>query len=104
MDKPVVTITITKADTTISDKLSNSIKEYNGFKYTYLKQLVSRLRIFKQSVNDLSTDEQISAMGNFLITERNIANFAADQYAILNHDELFNDLMEIVEEIEELFK
>ena len=101
---PKITVTVIGADDTLSNIISNSIVDNKGYKYTYLKQLVSRLRLVKNNVKDLTEEQQITIIGNTLIVERNLANFAAEEYAKLNQDELFESFMEIVDDIEDLFK
>lgn len=101
---PEIKITVTKAGQTLSDNVSKSIKDVKSFKYTYLKQAVSRIRLVTDSVADETDEQKVTSITNALIVERNVANFAAEQYAKLNQDEIFNDLMEIVEEIDELLK
>lgn len=101
---PKITIKVIGADNALADSLGKSITEQDGYKYTYLKQLVSRLRIVKSNVKDAPEEERIVTIGNALVTERNIANFAAEQYAMLNQEDLFNSFMEIVSDIEELLK
>lgn len=102
--RPTIRITITGATSELSKHITESISEYNTYKYTYLKQLVSRLRVIEQNLENLPDEARLLAIGNTLITERNIAAFAAEQYAMLNQDELFEAFMEVVEEIESLFK
>jgi len=102
--EPTIKITITGATSKLSGHITESISEQNTYKYTYLKQLVTRLRVVEQQLSDLPAEAQIIAIGNVLVTERNIAAYAAEQYAALDQDELFNSFMEIVEEIEELLK
>lgn len=102
--EPTIKITITGATSKLSGHITESIGEQNVYKYTYLKQLITRLRAVEQQMLDLPTEAQIIAIGNVLVTERNIAAYAAEQYAALNQEELFDSFMEIVEEIEELFK
>jgi len=94
-----ITIEIIKSDDKISKKITESISDKKGYKYTYLKQLISRLRMIKQQIEELSEEEQIAIFSNVLITESNIANYAAEQWADLNHEQLFNDLTEIADEI-----
>lgn len=105
--EPTIKITII-GNASVSSKLSKhvteSIDEANTYKYTYLKQLVTRLRRVEERSKDLPDNEHIIAIGNTLIAERNIAAYAAEQYAALNQDELFDSFVEIMEEIEELFK
>jgi hypothetical protein len=100
---PKITVTVIGADNKLSDSLSNSIVEERGYKYTYLKQLISRLRMVKAKNANLTEEEQMIIISNTLIVERNIANFAAEQYAELGQDELFDSFTEIVSDIEELF-
>ena len=66
--------------------------------------MISRLRIVKGNAQNLPLEDQITIISNALITERNIANFAAEQYAEQDQSELFETLIEIVKEIEELFE
>lgn len=99
-----ITVTIIGAEQKLSDSISNSIVDERGYKYTYLKQLLSRLRIVKSKNEDLTDEEQMVIIGNTLITERNIANYAAEQYAKLDMDELFESFTEIADDIDELFK
>ena len=101
---PKITITVNGVDKQLSNNISSTITDKKGYKYTHLKQVVSRLRILKEKVVDLSEKDQIAIISNALITERNIANFAAEQYAEQNQLELFDALTEIVDEIEELFE
>ena len=101
---PKITITVNGVDEQLSNNISKSITDKRGYKYTHLKQIVSRLRIIKEEIEDLPENEQITIISNALITERNIANFAAEQYAEQNQSELFEVLVEIVSEIEELFE
>jgi hypothetical protein len=102
--EPTIKITITSATSKLSKHLGDSISDYNAYKYTYLKQLISRLRVVEQNIKDLSEEQQVIIIGNVFITERNIAAFAAEQYAALNQNDLFDSFIEIVKEIEELFK
>jgi len=96
-----IKITITKAD----EKLANSIVgDFNGYKYTYMKQLISRLRIVKSCISDKPIDEQITTLQNVLIVERNIAQYGAERYAELNNEDLFDALIEISDKIEEILK
>ena len=100
--EPKITITITGATEKLSKHVTEAIEEYDTYKYTYLKQLLSRLRAVEHSVNDLSIDNKLAIVKDVLITERNIAAYAAEQYAVLNQNEIFNSFIEIMEEIEEL--
>ena len=72
------TITVNGVDEKLSDNISNSIVDKKGYKYTHLKQMISRLRIVKGNAQNLPLEDQITIISNALITERNIANFAAD--------------------------
>jgi len=99
-----ITVTIVGADEQLSKKLTSAISLGKGYKYTYLKQLLTRLRIVRQKVINLPEEEQLTILSNTLITERNIANFAADKYAELNMDELFDSFADIASDIDELFK
>lgn len=101
---PQITIKVIGAEEILSNNISQSIDQANGFKYTYLKQMISRLRIVKSTVKDLDEQEQIAAIGNALIVERNVANYAAGEYAKLNQESIFDSLMEIVDEIEALLR
>lgn len=101
---PKITVTVIGADKKLSDNLTNSIVEERGYKYTYLKQLISRLRIVQENAAHLSEPEQVVIIGNTLIAERNIANFAAERYAELDQEELFESFTEIVDEIQSLFE
>jgi hypothetical protein len=100
---PKITVTINGAVEVLSDNLNKSISEQKGYKYTYMKQLVSRVRLVKSNVSELPENVQNLIISNTLIAERNIASFAAEQYAMLNQDELFNAFAEVVEDIEKLF-
>lgn len=104
MNNPTITITVKGADNKLSESISTSISNENTFKYLYLKQLVSRLRAVKAKVADKPDTYQIAVIGNTLKVERNIANFAAEQYAELGQEETFDALTEIVAEIDELFE
>jgi uncharacterized protein YutE (UPF0331/DUF86 family) len=53
---------------------------------------------------DLTEEEQCVIVRNTLIVERNIANYAAERYAELDQDELFESFTEIATDIEELLK
>jgi hypothetical protein len=97
-----IKITITGVDKKLSDEISNSISDTKGYKYTYLKQLISRLRMIKGSISNLSEEEQTTEFTNVLIQERNIANFSGERYAELNNEELFNAFSEISESIEKI--
>jgi hypothetical protein len=101
---PKIIITVNGAEQTLSNNLGKSITLGKGFKYTYQKQLLSRLRVAIASTKDLSEDEAKVNISNILIVERNIAYYAAEQYAELGQDEIHNSFTEIAEEIEELFK
>ena len=101
---PKITITVNGVDEKLSDNISNSIVDKKEYKYTHLKQMISRLRIVKGNAQNLPLEDQITIISNALITERNIANFAAEQYAEQDQSELFETLIEIVKEIEELFE
>jgi TusA-related sulfurtransferase len=100
----IITIKVIGADNKMSKHITESIDGSDGYKYTYLRQLVSRLRILKSNIQDLPEAEQITILGNILITERNIANYAAEKYAELNQEELFDCFMSIVSDIEECFE
>ena len=100
--EPKITITITDATAKLSKHVTEAIEEYDTYKYTYLKQLLSRLRAVEHSTNVLSIDDKILLVRNVLITERNVAAFAAEQYAALDQEEVFNSFTEIMEEIEGL--
>jgi hypothetical protein len=99
-----ITVTITGAEHKLSDSVGKSITSEKSFKYTYQKQVQSRLRTVMKNVSVLPEEEQVNIISNMLIVERNIANYAAEQYALLNQDDIFNSLTEVAEEIEELFK
>jgi hypothetical protein len=101
---PKITITINGVDQKLSDNLSKSIAQENGHKYTHMKQVVSRIRMVKDTIKDLPEDIQLMMISNALIVERNIAWFAAEQYAMLNQDKLFDALSELAEDIDSLFK
>lgn len=101
---PKIKVTVIGADKQLSDTMGNSITTGKGFKYTYQKQLLSRLRVVMSNTSNLSPEEQLIAISNMLIVERNIANFAAEQYAQLDQDNIFNSFTEIAEEIEALFE
>ncbi len=104
MEEAIIKITITGADKKLSESVTASVKDGKRYKYTHNKLLVSRLRMFKEDIKNLSEEEQIGVIRNVLIAERNIASFAADQYAELNQENIFNDLTEIIEELDELLK
>lgn len=104
MTSPKITITITGADKKLSTGINESIESSKTYKYTYLKQLISRLRAIKSKVSERSETEQIDIISNVLKAERNIANYTAEQYAELGYDEVFDSLTEVVSEIEELFE
>jgi hypothetical protein len=99
-----IKITITKAD----EKLSSSISETpNGeiassYKYTYMRQLITRLRVTKGLLLDKPMEEQEQIMRDVLITERNISHYIAEEYAKLDNDNIFTAAMEIAEDIEEI--
>jgi mannitol-specific phosphotransferase system IIBC component len=101
---PKIKVTVIGADKQLSDTMGNSITSGKGFKYTYQKQLLSRLRVVMSNTSDLPPEEQLIVISNMLITERNIANYAAEQYAQLDQDDIFNSFTEIAEEIEALFE
>lgn len=100
--EPTIKITITGATSKLSKHITESIVDNSIYKYTYLKQLLSRLRAVDQCSKDLPEEQQLVILANTLIVERNIASYAAEQYAALNQDDLFQSFMEISEEIEEL--
>jgi len=99
---PNIKITIIGADKKLSEKISNSISDGNGYKYTYMKQLVARLRIVQKNVRDQSEENQLIDFTNALIAERNIANFSAERYAELNQEEIFDALIQVTEAIEDI--
>jgi hypothetical protein len=101
---PTIKITITKADKQLSDEITSSISDGKGYKYTYLKQLISRIRMAKNEMANLPEEEQAMKLTNLFIVERNIASFSAEQYAELNNEELFNAFGEVVDAIESLFQ
>ena len=102
MNEPKIEITIITADKKISESISGSIKDSHPYKYLHNKLLVARLRGIKQEIAELPIEQQASIIRNVLIAERNIAETAAEQYALLNANDIFNDLMEIVGEINNL--
>ena len=104
METPVIKITIVGVDKKLSANISDSIANERTYKYMYEKQLISRLRILTEEMQTLPEAEQINAIGNILIVERNIANFAAEQYAGLDQEIMFDTLTEIVSDIDELFE
>lgn len=99
-----IIITVNGVEQKLSNNIGNSITLGKGFKYTYQKQLLSRLRVAIDSTKNLPENEAKTHISNVLIVERNIANYAAEQYAELGQDEIFNSFTEIAEDIEELFK
>jgi hypothetical protein len=101
---PTITITLTNLDTQLSDSLSKTINTNKSYKYSYLKVLKSRLALVKDEIKDLPEEEQLSAIKSVLITERNIAAFAADSYAMINEEAIAIDFSDIVEELDKLLK
>jgi len=101
-----ITITVTGATGKLSKSITDSIQQQKSYKYTYLKQLISRLRIIGEDLDSqgLPIEEKAILFINALIIERNIAAMAAEQYAAMNQSNLFDAFMEIVDEIEELLK
>jgi hypothetical protein len=101
---PKIIITVNGAEQKLSDDIGKSITLGKSFKYTYQKQLLSRLRVAIANTSVLSEEEARLNISNVLIVERNIANYAAEQYAELGQDEIFKSFTEIAEDIENLFK
>lgn len=104
-----IKITITTADKTLGEKLIHHPKDDKGeilqpYKYAHSKLLLTRLRTVKASIANMPEETQVGIMRNTLIGERNIAAFAAEQYGELNQAEIFNDLTEIVTEIDAILK
>ncbi len=102
MNVPEIKITIIGASKKLSETITSSIKEGRPYKYVHSRLLVSRLQAVKYDIKDLPEEEQIKEMRNVLIAERNIASIAADQYAELNKQDIFEDLIEIIEEIDNI--
>lgn len=98
-----IKISISSVENKLSKKLENSVSDRKSYKYTYLKQLASRLLLIKSEliVKEYSEEEMNSIIRNALKTERNIANFAANQYAEFNHEELFEACSSLVDDIDE---
>lgn len=98
-----IKISISSVENNISKKLESSVSNNKSYKYTYLKQLSSRLLLLKSELIDkgYSEEEINSIIANALKVERNIANFAAEQYAEFNHEELFEACSSLVDDIEE---
>jgi hypothetical protein len=93
---------IVSAKNPLEDRIAKSVVESDAYKYTYLKQLISRLKVVASNLQDKSEEEQETTMRNVLITERNIAAYAAEKYAEFNQEKIFESFTEIMEDIETL--
>jgi hypothetical protein len=101
MSKPII-ITIITAEKKLGEKLTDTIGTDQLYKYMHSKLLLARMRIVKHDVADFPEEDQAAILRNVLTVERNIAAMAAEQYAELNQQEIFINLTEIVQEIDEL--
>ena len=104
MSDPVIKITITTADKKLSEGITEAVKLGRPGKYVHSRMMLARLRMVKWEVRELPEVDQIARMRNALTIERNIAAFAADQYAEIGEDIIFNDLTELVNEIDDILK
>lgn len=104
MSTPKLTITITTLDKKLSKNVQDAVTAGKPYKYNHARLLATRLRSVKDSINHLSDEEQLAHLRNVLIVERNIASLAADEYSKINQENVFNDLMEIVAEIDTILK
>jgi len=92
---------VINADGKLAEQIPNTS---NGYKYTYLKSLITRLRILKGNVNDLSDEDKAKILIRVLTAEREAANLIAELYAELNQDDIFNALTEIADEIKDILE
>jgi len=99
-----VKITINKADERLSSSITNTpTKEISSsYKYTYLRQLITRIRVVKGTTLDKTPEEQENIIRDVLVTERNISYYIAEEYAKLDNNDIFTAAMEIAEELEEI--
>lgn len=61
-----------------------------------------RLRTIKKNTSSLSEEDQDKAMLCAILIERNIAAYAAEQYAMMNQEEIFTPLSEIMEVLDNI--
>jgi hypothetical protein len=102
-DMEKVTIIIS-APKKIKERVSQAVTDGKRYQHQYARLLGARVLGVKQEIEDLPEEDQVKIMRNVLVTERNIASYAADQYALLNQSAIFDDLLQIVNELDELLK
>jgi len=99
-----IRITIKYADEMMGETIKSAIDKGRSYKYVHCRMLQARFRAIDWNTRELPEDQRTAIARNVLIAEQNIAKYAADLYATLNQETVFDDLSEIIEKIDEILK